>query len=139
MRSHFAAWQSSVCHSMMCEYRLPWIHNQDRDLLTLWPILKPVLVWLAVFQMFAAGLASTDGNIQIAVEVVLFLGLGLVVLVSPMRGWELGLLLCLVVVTLGSFSGEGLGVFAVNAKQNTLGVLSVIVFPRMKFQMRGAW
>ncbi|RED18276.1 hypothetical protein [Pontivivens insulae] len=125
------------------EWNLEYSHRfaflGARETLSERPLLAHAIVSLATAQMVAAGLAATDGIVQSGIEVVLAALLAIVVAGTPIRRWEICLLGLLIVVTGFSFVTQSFHIAAVNAKQNVLGVLALVVFSRTRFRIWWIW
>jgi hypothetical protein len=98
--------------------------------------LMECIVALSVLQMFLAATIPSLKIFQAPVELLLAGLLGYKICTVRLVGEQILLIAVFVFVTLCSFFTLELETFLVNAKQNGLGVLSLVCFSRIKFRSR---
>ena len=99
-------------------------------------VLNEGIIALAILQMFLSSTIPTLKVFQIPVEIILLLTLSLACTTVKFDRWQILLLFVFIFSTAVSFTTTELVVFSVNAKQNALGVLSLLYFSKVRFKSK---
>lgn len=99
-------------------------------------VLNEGIIALAILQMFLSSTIPTLKVFQIPVEIILLLTLSLACTTVKFDRWQILLLFVFIFSTAVSFTTTELVIFSVNAKQNTLGVLSLLYFSKVRFKSK---
>lgn len=100
------------------------------------PVLNECIIVLAMLQVFLASTIPSLERFQIPVEIILITSLLCACTTIKYNRWQISLIIVFLAVTAASFAITDTRTFMVNAKQNGLGVLSLLYFSKVRFKSK---